>query len=149
MLALLLSLQILHVAFLLLHDWVPLGPLNDTRAVRAANPGSKVLLGTLISSIPFVIALFFSIEHQHTGYPHWLFTFLWIAYALLFVGEIQAWWFPFFFGAKPELIERYDQMFGATHAFLPPRNGIRINTLHIFLHLATLLTLLTLAVLTL
>jgi len=39
-------------------------------------------------------------------------------------------------------------MFAATHAFLPERNGIRPNTLHVILHLATLATLLVLAVLT-
>ena len=149
MLAALLCLQILHVAFLLLHDWIRLGTLNDTRAVRAANPGGKLLRATLVSSAPFVIALFFSLRHQRTGYPHWLFLFLWIAYALLFFGELQAWWFPFFFGTEPARVARYDQMFGATHSFLPPRNGIRINTLHTLLHLATLLTLLALADLTL
>jgi hypothetical protein len=39
-------------------------------------------------------------------------------------------------------------MFGKTHAFLPVRNGIRINTLHVILHVATLTTLVVLAALT-
>jgi hypothetical protein len=39
-------------------------------------------------------------------------------------------------------------MFGATHAFLPERNGIRPNTLHVILHVATVLLLIMLCVLT-
>ena len=35
-------------------------------------------------------------------------------------------------------------MYGKTYTFLPPRNGIRINTLHFVLHAATLATLLVL-----
>ena len=31
-------------------------------------------------------------------------------------------------------------MFANTHAFLPPRNGIPLNTLHVFLHAFTLAT---------
>ena len=36
-------------------------------------------------------------------------------------------------------------MFGRTHAFLPERNGIRPNTLHVILQVATLTTLVLLA----
>jgi hypothetical protein len=35
-------LQCFHVLFLALHDWIPLGTLNDVKAVRAANPGRKL-----------------------------------------------------------------------------------------------------------
>lgn len=149
MYTLLLLLQVFHVAFLLLHDWVPLGPLSDPAAVRAENPRGKLLLAIFLSSLPYAIALAFSLRHQHGGYPRWLFTFLWIAYTFLFIGELEAWWIPFFRGAKPERIARYDAMFGRTHAFLPARNGIRINTLHVTLHTATVLLLVTLTALTL
>jgi hypothetical protein len=37
-------------------------------------------------------------------------------------------------------------MFGATHAFLPERNGIRVNTLHVIFHAATVSLLIALAV---
>lgn len=30
-------LQVFHVLFLALHDWIPRGPLNDVKAVRAQN----------------------------------------------------------------------------------------------------------------
>ena len=147
--ALLLALQVFHVLFLLLHDWIPLGPLSDPVAVRAENSLPKLLSATLLSSLPFVIALACSLRFQILGYPHWLLRFLWIAYLFLFAGELQAWWVPYFFGAQPERVARYRTMFGTTHAFLPARNGIRINTLHVVLHAATLALLGTLAALTL
>jgi hypothetical protein len=37
-------------------------------------------------------------------------------------------------------------MFGKTHSFLPPRNGMVPNTAHILLHLATAATLIVLLV---
>lgn len=143
----LLALQCFHVLFLALHDWIPLGSLNDLKAVRAANPSSKLIAGTLISLIPFAIGLAASVMHFGQAYPSWLIWWLWISYGLLFFGELQAWWIPYFFGAEPDRMVRYQGMFGATHAFLPPRNGIRVNTLHVVLHAATLATLVLLGLL--
>ena len=53
---------------------------------------------------------------------------------------------PYFFGWPGGKEERYRAMFGNTHAFLLPRNGIVPNTLHVILHAATLATLLLLVV---
>ena len=39
-------------------------------------------------------------------------------------------------------------MFGGTHAFLPERNGVRPNTLHVVLHGCTAATLAVMAALT-
>jgi hypothetical protein len=58
----------------------------------------------------------------------------------MLAGAIRAWWIPYFFGTSPERVERYNDMFGNTHAFLPPRNGIVPNTLHCVLHLGFLLS---------
>jgi len=52
------------------------------------------------------------------------------------------------FHSEPERAKRYRMVFGATHAFLPERDGIRPNTLHLILHLATLTTLIVLGTLT-
>lgn len=144
----LLILQIFHVLFLALHDWVPLGKLNDVKAVRAANPGEKLLVSTLISTTPYAFGLAASFFYAGTGFPGWLHIYLWVSYTLLFVGELNAWWIPYFFGAKPERASRYQAMFGGTHSFLPARHGILPNTLHVILHLATVALLVVLAVLT-
>lgn len=144
----LLGLQCFHVLFLAFHDWIPLGTLNDVKAVRAENPGHKLLAATLISLVPFAIGLAASVAYFSGVYPKWLLWWLWISYVFLFAGELQAWWIPYLFRFEPERVARYQVIFGKTHAFLPVRNGIRLNTLHVILHLATLATLVVLAVFT-
>jgi hypothetical protein len=142
------GLQCFHVLFLGLHDWIPLGPLNDVKAVRDANPGRKLLAGTLISLIPFVFGLAASAIYLGRSYPLWLLWWLWVSYGLLFFGELKAWWIPYFFRPEPALAARYQVMFSNTHAFLPARNGIRPNTLHVILHTVTLATLVVLGAVT-
>jgi hypothetical protein len=142
------ALQCFHVIFLALHDWVPLGKLNDVKAVRATNPGRKLVVATLISLTPFAIALAASAVHFARVYPEWLLWLLWISYGLLFVGELTAWWIPYLFRPDRERAARYQVMFGATHSFLPERNGIRPNTLHVILHFVTVATLVVLGALT-
>jgi len=47
----------------------------------------------------------------------------------IFLGAIMAWWVPYLFGiGAEERVERYNAMFGNTHAFLPVMNGIVPNT---------------------
>jgi hypothetical protein len=67
------ALQCFHVLFLALHDWIPLGTLNDVKAVRAANPGRKLVAATLISLTPFAIGLAASTVYFGRAYPAWLF----------------------------------------------------------------------------
>jgi len=149
MLKVLPALQVFHVAFLALHDWIPLGRLNDVHAYKSEISPGKMVLGTLITTALFAAAPLASCW-IYTGrtYPPWLWIWLWCSYGILFAGEIQSWWLPYFRGAKPELQARYRKMFGRTHAFLPERNGIVPNTLHIILHTATVATLVVLGVLT-
>jgi hypothetical protein len=66
------ALQCFHVLFLALHDWIPLGSLNDVKAVRMANPIHKLVGGTLISLTPFAIGLYASAIHLGGAYPSWL-----------------------------------------------------------------------------
>jgi hypothetical protein len=139
-------LQIFHVLFLSLHDWIPLGRLNDPKSVRATISGRKLLATTLISTAPFAFGLAASAVYLGRSYPRWLLLWIGISYAILFLGELQAWWVPYFFRTQPERAARYEAMFGGTHAFLPVRNGIRPNTLHVILHIGTLAILVVLAV---
>jgi hypothetical protein len=145
--AVLLALQAFHVLFLGLHDWIPLGTLNDLKGVHSAIPRGKLLAGTFISLTPFAIGLAASVFHLGRPYPGWLSWWLWISYGFLFYGELEAWWIPYLLRPQPERAARYQVMFGATRAFLPERNGIRINTLHVLLHSATLALLIVLGAL--
>ena len=137
----LLGLQAFQVLFLWLHDWVPLGPLNDVAAVRSQDTRLRLIIVTLIQSMPFTIVLLFSLLYFRSSYPHWLYLWLWISYSLIFIGQIRAWWAPYLFRAEPWRAARYQIMFGKTHSFLPVRNGLVPNTAHIMLHVATAATL--------
>ena len=137
-------LQAFQLAFLLVHDWIPLGPLNDVRAVRRENAVRLLVIGTAVSSAPVVAALWLSIRYFGQPYPTWVRAWLWLTYGLLFAGELEAWWMPYLFRIDAKRQARYQAMFGNTHAFLPERNGIVPNTLHVLLHVATLSTLLVL-----
>jgi len=137
-------LQAFQVLFLWLHDWVPLGRLNDVKAVRSQDSAFRLAVVTLIQSVPFTIGLLFSLAYFCRLYPRWLDLWLWISYSAIFLGQIRAWWIPYLFRPEPERAARYQIMFGNTHRFLPTRNGLVPNTAHIMLHLATAATLLTL-----
>jgi hypothetical protein len=138
----LLALQVFQVLFLWLHDWIPLGRLNDVTAVRRQDTLSRLVIVTLIQSVPFTIGLFYSVRYFRQPYPGWLDKWLWISYGMLFLGQMRAWWVPYLLKPDPERAERYRKMFGNTHSFLPQRNGMVPNTAHILLHLATAGTLL-------
>ena len=138
----LLVLQAFQVAFLWLHDWVPLGRLNDVAAVRRQDSVSRLVIVTLVQSIPFTLGLVWSWRHFGEPFSRWPLPWLWISYGILFVGQLRAWWLPYLLRPEPERAVRYQRMFGRTHAFLPPRHGIVPNTAHVLLHLATLATLL-------
>jgi hypothetical protein len=141
----LLGLQSLQVAILLMHDWVPLLRLNDIRAARRGHALPSMLLATAVSSLFPSIGLVLSLFYLHSGWPNWLYLYLSAAYGFLFVGELEAWWIPYLLSHQPKRAAQYEAMYAHTWAFLPPRNGIRINTLHFVLHAATLATLVVVA----
>ena len=142
----LIALQLFQVLFLWLHDWVPLGRLNDVKAVRSQDTPLRLVLVTLIQSVPFTIGLLICLAYWGRMYPHWVYMWLWISYVTMLLGQIRAWWIPYLFRAEPRRAARYQIMFGNTHSFLPPRNGLVPNTAHILLHLATAATLVALFV---
>ena len=147
MLILLLVLEALEVAILWLHDWVPIPPLNDVRAVQAQNSTAQLVWGTIISSLPFTLGFAFSLLWLHRAYPPWVWGWLWISNVLLLLGAVHAWWLPYLIRPEPQRAARYRAMFAHTHAFLPERNGIIPNTLHCALHAIIIGILITLALL--
>lgn len=141
--AALLALETFQVAFLLLHDWVPLGSLNDVEAVGRLDSLSKRVQVTLYSALPYLFGLAFScIYASAPRYPGWVRSWLWWSYGLLFAGQLWAWWIPYLVRPDRERAARYQGLFGKTHSFLPARNGIVPNTLHLILHVSTVATLL-------
>jgi hypothetical protein len=137
----LLALQTFQVLFLWVHDWVPLGRLNDVAAAQSQDSKARLATVTLIQSVPFTLPLLFCWTYFKRSYPGWLILWLAISYVTLFVGQLRAWWVPYLLKPEPDRAARYRIMFGKTHSFLPMRNGMVPNTAHILLHLASLLTL--------
>jgi hypothetical protein len=140
------ALQSFQVLFLLFHDWVALGRFNDIKAIQASMPRWQLLLGSLMGSFFPLIGWCASMPYLHEPYAAWLFYYLVAAYLFLFVGEIEAWWATYFFGYQEKRAPFYRTVYGNTYSFLPERNGIVPNTLHVVLHGATLGTLILLAI---
>ncbi len=144
----LLALQCFVVLFVALHNWIPLGRLNNVQGVRVAFPTGKLLLTTLSNFIPMAIGLAVTASYFVRARPGWVFWYLWITYGLACVGSFTAWWMPYLFRPDPELAARYQTMYAGTHSFLPERNGIRPDTMHVLFDLVTLAILADLALLT-
>ncbi|MGA2420539.1 MAG: hypothetical protein ABSG69_10675 [Candidatus Acidiferrum sp.] len=144
----LVALECFAALFVGLHNWLPLGKLNDLKGVRAEFTRGKLLVATLTNFTPVAIGLVGSVVYFGREYPGWLIWFLWIFYLLACVGSLKAWWIPYVFRAEPERAARYQVMYGATHAFLPERNGMRPNTLHVIFDVVTLGILVCIGVLT-
>jgi hypothetical protein len=143
----LIALQCFVVAFVALHNWVPLGSLNDLKAVRAEFPTGNLIVTTLSNLAPAAIGLAGSIFYFRRGFPGWLVWYLWIFYLLACCGSLWAWWIPYFFGAGKKRVAREQALYGNTHSFLPERHGVRPNTLHVIFDVMTVAILITLAVL--
>jgi len=136
-----LALQAIVVVFLLFHDWIPLGRLNNLAAIRSQDTLLRRVIVTLLPGVPAGIGLFFSARYFRQPYPHWLEMWLWITYGLLFLGLLRAWWIPYLVLPDPQRAARYQEIFANTHSFLPRRNGIVPDTLHTIFHLVTAATL--------
>jgi hypothetical protein len=136
-----LSLQAIVVLFLLLHEWVNLGPLNNLEAIRSQDTLGRRIFVTLLPGLPAAIGLFCSARHFGQSYPHWLQMLLWISYSVFMIGMLRAWWIPYLIVPEPERASRYQILFAGTHSFLPRHNGIAPDTLHTLFHLATIATL--------
>ena len=132
--------QSLVVLFIAVHDWVPLGRLSNLDGVRAADSTTRLFFVTVLSTLPFAIGLAASFYYASARIPHWLTWLLWISYGFGFYGMLRAWYWPYLFGGDPARIQRYQQRFANTHAFLPTIHGIRPDTLHVLFHAALIAT---------
>jgi predicted outer membrane lipoprotein len=136
------------VIFLALHDWVPMGKLNNIAGLRAVDSKTNLILATAVSTLPFAAVLVASVLFAPARYPNWLLWWLWGTYLACAYGILRAWWIPYLGPLDPERAKRYRIRFAGTHGFLPLRNGIRPDTLHVAFHLLLVGTLVILAFVT-
>ena len=141
--------QCFVVLFVALHNWIPLGSLNNVKGVREVFPTGKLVVTTLINFTPVAVGLAATACYFSRGLPGWVYWWLWITYGLACYGSFKAWWMPYFFQEDPALAVRYRTMYAGTHSFFPERNGIRLNTMHLIFDMVTIAILIDLAVLTL
>jgi hypothetical protein len=132
--------QVLVTLFIGLHDWVPLGRLNNLGGIRAVDPLGKRVWTTAWSVLPFAVGLGGCFYYGSGRYPQWLWWVLWVTYGLGLYGLLRAWWLPYLFGTDPARAERYKVRFAGTHAFLPERHGMRPDTLHFCFHIVLVTT---------
>lgn len=130
--------QLYVVLFVALHDWLPLGKLNNRAGIRAVDTKTQRLRTTALSTLPFAIGLVGSAHYLTTQFPMWLMWLLWITYGAALYGILRAWYLPYLVYNDPVRATRYKQRFADTHAFLPARNGIRPDTLHVTFHAVVL-----------
>jgi hypothetical protein len=142
-----LTCQLCVTLFIALHDWLPLGPLNNLAGIRAADSTQRRLLTTVLSVLPFAIGLAGSFYYSGGRFPEWLIWLLAITYGLGLYGMLRAWYLPYFVYRDTARAERYGARFANTHAFLPMRNGIRPDTLHVGFHAVLVATAVLLCVL--
>ena len=136
-----LCLQGFVTAFLLLHDWVPLGRFSNLSAMRKEDSLVRSIVVTLIPVVPAAFGLYYSARYFAKPYPHGVLMLLWITYGSLLIGLLRAWWIPYLLIPDPERAARYQIIFAGTHTFLPKRNGISPDTLHTVFHAAVVGTL--------
>lgn len=140
--------QLYVVLFIGLHDWLPLGRLNNLAGIRAVDTKARLLLTTILSVLPFVIGLAGTLYYFASRFPMWLIWFLWITYGLALYGVLRAWYLPYLVYRDAARVARYQERFADTHAFLPVRHGIRPDTLHVTFHAVLAATVALLCVLT-
>jgi predicted outer membrane lipoprotein len=140
--------QVMVVIFLAFHDWVPLGKLNNVDGLRAVDKMTKLVWTTVVSTLPFAAVLIASILSASAEYPNWLLWWLWGTYLACAYGILRAWWIPYLGTSDPDRAERYRIRFAGTLSFLPERNGIRPDTLHVAFHSLVVVILVLLAFLT-
>jgi hypothetical protein len=140
--------QLYVVLFIALHDWIPLGRLNNLAGIRAADTSVKRLVVTVLSALPFAIGFVASVYYAGSRFPTWLMWLLWINFLGGLYGMLRAWWVPYLLVADPVRAARYQLRFAHAHAFLPTRNGIRPDTLHVSFHAVFILGLILLIDLT-
>jgi hypothetical protein len=140
--------QTFVVLFIALHDWIPLGSLNNVKGVRAADPVGKLAVSTLVSVLPFAVALAGTVRYAALPFPMWLSWLLWLSYGFALYGVLRTWYVPYLLVSEPDRARRYRLMHADTITFLPERNGLAPNALHVVFHAVLLATVALMAYLT-
>lgn len=121
--------------FMIMHDLIPLGPLNDIEAISSVESFNETIATMLIGAIQILLILGGILLFIGKRFPLLVRIWLLVHPSSILLGAMLSWWVPYLFGTgTEEKIERFNVMFGNTHAFLPVMNGMVPNTLHTIFH---------------
>ena len=134
MLLLFIVLQVILLAFMMLHDWIDFPPFTDLEALKQHHSVKDRLIVACINSVLVIIPLWITICAQgNFSYVQVITVF--VFYLLLTIGTICAWWIPYIFGSSAAHKQGFIE-YKNTHTLLPARgDNVVPNTLHIVLHL--------------
>jgi len=134
MLTLFITLQIILLLFLALHDWVNIPPFTDIKALEKHHTKKERLLTSCINTSIVLIPLLLTMQSDgHFSFK--TIVFIVISYLLLTIGTLCAWWIPYLWGSSQEHKQGFIE-YKNTHAFLPKRgDNVVPNTFHVIMHL--------------
>lgn len=129
--------QLVTFAF---HDTVPLGRWNNLGQFKREIPLGRRVRGSLQNSVTAlaVVGVFYmGWMRGGASAGDWRLALLITAGVLLYM-EFTIWWRPYLCGSTPEEVAKLLPNWEGTYAFLPVRNGIRPNAMHVVMHASTL-----------
>lgn len=103
---------LIFLGYQFLIDFIPMPPWNDTSTRTVKHR----LLEVLFNYSPLLLIAYGFSQTSRTG---WLISA--IGATLYFIGHLNAWWRPYFFGASAREMEEYKTHFSRTFKFLPAR----------------------------
>jgi hypothetical protein len=122
-----------------LHDTIPLGRWNHLARFKREIPLGRRVRGSVMNSLTAGgIVWLFWLGWAHGGdmAGDWRMTLL-ITMGVLVYMEFGAWWQPYLFGATPAIVQKLRPNWEGTYAFLPEKNGVRVNAMHCVMHAST------------
>lgn len=129
------DLLIIQLAYLLFHDLVDLFPFNDIERIKSTKPRGKIILWTLVNTVPAALALFFAARYIGEYKPFLVAAYFVFYFVTTLLIIFLKWYVPYFAGASEKEISENEFLYGRTRQILPPiKNNPRPNTLHVILH---------------
>jgi len=129
------ALTAIFLVYVLIHDWVPLGPLNDIERQRE-QPLSTRILVEIGNVLPIVVLLTLSLLFPTGPLPAGAAIYAGLYIVAFAVLAWLSWYRPYLRGSTPAREAAAAHEYGRTIQVLRPRaNRIRPNLMHVILHL--------------
>ncbi len=85
----------LILLFMIVQDLIPLGNLNDIKAVASVHSTNEIIVITLIGVVQILLLIGGILFFIGKKYPLWIRIWLIIHPAFIFIGALFSWWIPY------------------------------------------------------